>query len=1101
MFYGPNALATRLSKIKSDILAGVYPDLRTQDGKITNGLLNRLNVLTSLSTDSYHTPTIITKSFSEEDKRQKVILKEYWRELLNYGTEDNEIRKFARDLVTYQLITTGGNFTKHGIFNLVPEEYLQESGYSEYMRREVEMFSHDRINLQDFFLNNWMNDKLVKPIELTQRVFKDGIETPDDKYPTFRVNSTRHPEYNGLAVMFMPNLHPIGYNQFKQEVFTPYLKVRLKGDGNPANTLLYKFVGVSQRGNKTAPVYILVNKKGLNQNGRIIKEYDGFANSAFKFNNHPLAHSTSRDGQINSGEALESFLKKRAVLTTDYDAKTGTYVQADFIKNFIPVQDFEPTTRALRMWFGEQMVRDEFAEQQVPAEQPVEQPDTKPIDEAVQKVEEQIVQEPKEHSFTFNDGFVIKTPFELNDQQKEALLELEKFVLNPEKYNGNITLTGYAGTGKTTIISLFDKWLKHVSIKPTYSAPTHRANAVTKQNNPKATVKTLHKILGLKPTVDLETANEYDLRVQKDKRTGGGGLSYGTLLIIDESSMMNDALYNILNEFKEYAGLGIIYIGDPAQLAPVKNNGKLSPVFVNAGIKQVQLTKVERTGDNPILEESTNIRNGADFAYQTKLINGEGVEYISNTSPRIKEIVQSVIDANTFVDDPLNFRILSATNDGVEKLNDTIHVMRFGRTARLIEPGELMMGYQNIDKYDPRLQQNVPVLRNSLDYLVQSVSDVKEISIKTSLGSVDGVRVQMIQAVPVWQSDDSSPFEMGVLIPDNTDDTYLELSALLAKFKAKIDSLWEKYKTSDNKRNTLVEINTLNDELEQFKNFVLAMRKIRSRNGSVIFEKSIDYGYAHTIHKSQGGTYNEVMILGDTINTFKDQESKQQLRYVAMSRAKHKVTVVTNHELGDPVVTDNDSNDSEPINIHYGTLKDIPLTRTSKDGEVKQQSNDLVITGSASTTATKAKEIGGIDTLRHPDANGMHFGNPFSHTNYQGVQKIVPTVKDAVIAFEQWLRGEAHREIEPKRRQWIVNQINNGSLKGKPIVYYTNTVPDNSYGVNEYNAQTAPNHAHILQKLINEGDIQNKSVPKQLSLFTDDQMSGINSNKYKNNCK
>jgi len=106
----------------------------------------------------------------------------------------------------------------------------------------------------------------------------------------------------------------------------------------------------------------LVNKKGLNQNGRIIKEYDGFANSEFKFNNHPLAHSTSRDGQINSGEALESFLKKRAVPTTYYDGKTGTYVQADFIKNFIPVQDFEPTTRALRMWFGEQMVRDEFAE-------------------------------------------------------------------------------------------------------------------------------------------------------------------------------------------------------------------------------------------------------------------------------------------------------------------------------------------------------------------------------------------------------------------------------------------------------------------------------------------------------------------------------------------------------------------------------------------------------------------------------------------------------------------------------------------------------------------------------------------------------------------
>jgi hypothetical protein len=87
-------------------------------------------------------------------------------------------------------------------------------------------------------------------------------------------------------------------------------------------------------------------------------------------------------------------------------------------------------------------------------------------------------------------------------------------------------------------------------------------------------------------------------------------------------------------------------------------------------------------------------------------------------------------------------------------------------------------------------------------------------------------------------------------------------------------------------------------------------------------------------------------------------------------------------------------------------------------------------------------------------------------------------VKDAVIAFEQWLRGEAHQEVEPERRQWIVDQINNGSLKGKPIVYYTNTVPDNSYGVTEYNAQTAPNHAHILQKLINEGNIQNQTKTK-----------------------
>lgn len=137
----------------------------------------------------------------------------------------------------------------------------------------------------------------------------------------------------------------------------------------------------------------------------------------------------------------------------------------------------------------------------------------------------------------------------------------------------------------------------------------------------------------------------------------------------------------------------------------------------------------------------------------------------------------------------------------------------------------------------------------------------------------------------------------------------------------------------------------------------------------------------------------------------------------------------------------------------------------------------LIVTGNSKTTATKAKEIGGIDTLRHPDKNGMHFGNPFSYTNYTGTIK-VGSVKESVTAFEQWLRGEAYQDVEPERRKWIMDQINNGSLKGKPLVYYTDKVPDNSYSQSTYNPETAPNHAHILQKLINEiGAVQTKSKP------------------------
>jgi ATP-dependent exoDNAse (exonuclease V) alpha subunit len=55
----------------------------------------------------------------------------------------------------------------------------------------------------------------------------------------------------------------------------------------------------------------------------------------------------------------------------------------------------------------------------------------------------------------------------------------------------------------------------------------------------------------------------------------------------------------------------------------------------------------------------------------------------------------------------------------------------------------------------------------------------------------------------------------------------------------------------------------------------------------------LGYGYAHTIHKSQGGTYARVFVLEDTIKRFNDKQIEQQLKYVAMSRATDCVYVYT----------------------------------------------------------------------------------------------------------------------------------------------------------------------------------------------------------------
>lgn len=118
-----------------------------------------------------------------------------------------------------------------------------------------------------------------------------------------------------------------------------------------------------------------------------------------------------------------------------------------------------------------------------------------------------------------------------------------------------------------------------------------------------------------------------------------------------------------------------------------------------------------------------------------------------------------------------------------------------------------------------------------------------------------------------------------------------------------------------------------------------------------------------------------------------------------------------------------------------------------------------------------------INTLRTNEQ--FHFGNPFGTRKYPGVQVVVPTVKESVIAFEQWLKGQKYQDVEPERRQWILTQIKNGSLYGKTFLFHRDTVEDKSYGIDDkgnpvkYNYNDAPNHAHILQKLVNEAHRKN----------------------------
>lgn len=96
----------------------------------------------------------------------------------------------------------------------------------------------------------------------------------------------------------------------------------------------------------------------------------------------------------------------------------------------------------------------------------------------------------------------------------------------------------------------------------------------------------------------------------------------------------------------------------------------------------------------------------------------------------------------------------------------------------------------------------------------------------------------------------------------------------------------------------------------------------------------------------------------------------------------------------------------------------------------------------------------GVKTIRDFKTT-EHFGNPFLSTrNFK--DKGVGTDEEVAKMFSDWLKGFSNKDVEPKRREWIIKQILDGNLDNKPLLYYTNT---------------PVNHAKELEKLI-----KNKSL-------------------------
>ena len=148
--------------------------------------------------------------------------------------------------------------------------------------------------------------------------------------------------------------------------------------------------------------------------------------------------------------------------------------------------------------------------------------------------------------------------------QSTVLFHLAAFLLS-EKHNPTYLLQGYAGTGKTTLVTTLVKTLPQIGMRYQLMAPTGRAAKVLSGYTGK-TASTIHRKL-------------YRFQQYADgsfRMTRAENKSKNTLFIVDECSMISDETSNgrsLLDDLINYVFSGencrLLLIGDNAQLPPV----------------------------------------------------------------------------------------------------------------------------------------------------------------------------------------------------------------------------------------------------------------------------------------------------------------------------------------------------------------------------------------------------------------------------------------------------------------------------------------------------------------------------------------------------
>ena len=296
----------------------------------------------------------------------------------------------------------------------------------------------------------------------------------------------------------------------------------------------------------------------------------------------------------------------------------------------------------------------------------------------------------------------------LSDEQFKIYNQLVEFLSNNEK---EMILIGYAGTGKTTLVTKFitDVINSRLLNKIAIAAPTHKAVGIIKNKlytddnlnkniHRNLEITTIHRLLNYKNYIDVN-GSKYFAKSKVETHW-----NIYNLIVVDECSMLNNQIISDIKEEldkERNSKVKVIYVGDPAQLPPV--NQGTSKIF-ERNIKKLYLEKIIRTNNNDIVNISNSHRkwilsgNDKDMPilgeYDSKNVNlypnKDYIDWLNRFIDNIKEEEEKSNDIS--INDFNSNIILTWTNRKCEQYNEYIRKKIFNKKVlNKFEEGELLI--------------------------------------------------------------------------------------------------------------------------------------------------------------------------------------------------------------------------------------------------------------------------------------------------------------------------------------------------------------------------------------------------------------------------